>query len=124
MLILSVSPSPQGQKLNASFAQGETIGINFIATINGAPINLTGTIIKLTIGFPEPETFNNLNGGITITNPLAGNFILNLTSDETADFAPGIYPYDLWIETSTSPPIETQYITGNISVIESVTAVP
>ena len=124
MLILSVSPSPQGQKLNASFAQGDNVSWAFTGSINGAPINLTGSTIKMTIGFPSPVVLSTGNGGIAITNALQGQFTVNMSSSATAAFIAGQYAYDLWIEPQTSPPIENQYIAGTISVIASITSVP
>ena len=124
MLILSVSPSPQGQKLNASFAQGDNVSWAFTGSINGAPINLTGSTIKMTIGFPSPVVLSTGNGGIAITNALQGQFTVNISSTNTAGYTPGSYSYDLWIEPQTSPPVETQYITGTISVSQSITSVP
>ena len=124
MLILSVSPSSTGQKLNASFVQGDVVAWSFTGSINGAPINLTGATIKMTIGMSSPIVLSTGNGGIIITNALLGQFQVNITSTQSAAYTVGQYNYDLWIESQVSPPIETQYISGIVSVIQSITAVP
>ena len=124
MLQLSVSGNSRGQQLNASFAQGDVVAWAFTGAINGTPINLTDALIKMTIDMGYSYPLNTINGGITITNALAGQFSVNISSDDTAGFLAGIYPYDLWIEPQVSPPVETQYITGMISVYQSITDVP
>ena len=124
MLALSVLNAANGQILNARFATGDVINWNFTGQINGVPIDLSGSEIKMTIGFPVPLLLTTGNGYISIVNAAYGQFSVNITSTETAAFAPGTYPYDLWIEPSSSPPVETQYITGYITVAASVTEVP
>ena len=124
MLQLSVGGNALGQTLNASFTQGDVVAWAFTGTINGTAINLAGSTIKATIDSRTPLVLSTATSGITITNAGAGQFSINLTSTQTASLAPGNYPYDLWIEPQTSPPIETQYITGIITVLPSVTAVP
>lgn len=124
MLEFLTTGTPQSQQLNVSFTQGDVVPWSMMGQINGSPMNLTGATIKMTIGFSTPLVLSTGNGGIEIVNAAAGQFQINLSSDETAAFVPGIYPYDMWIESQSSPPVENQYVTGNISVIQSITVVP
>ena len=124
MLEFSVTGTTQGQQLNVSFAQGDVVAWAMIAQINGYPMNLLGAVIKATIGLPSPLVLSTGNGAIEIVNAAAGQFQINMSSDETSAFVPGTYPYDIWIETQSSPPIENQYVTGTISINQSITAVP
>ena len=124
MLNLFVTGNHKGQQLNASFTQGDVVAWAFTGSINGAPLNLTGAIVKMTIAFPAPLELSTINGGITITGATEGQFTVNMSSSETADFTAGQYPYDLWVQPQLSPPVETQYITGTIFVNESITEVP
>lgn len=113
-----------GAQLNASLTRGDVVAWAMQVQVNGAPLNLTGANIRLTIGFPDPVEFSVLNNGITITNATQGDFTINMSTTRTAAFAPGEYPYDMWIEPQVSPPIESQYFTGIFTVNQSVTAVP
>jgi len=124
MLNLSVTGTAHGQQLNAQFTQGDVVAWAFTGTNNGTAINLTGSTIKITIGFPQPLFLSTATSGITITNAADGQFSVNLDSTTTAGFTPGAYNYDLWIESQVYPPIETQYITGTIFVNQSITEVP
>ena len=125
MLNSYVTLNAQGQQqLNASFVQGDTFALAFSGSTGGTPINLTGAVIKMTIQAENDIFLSTLNGGISITNAANGQFTVNMPSAQTALILPGVYLYDLWIESSVSPPIENQYIAGVLSVLESVTAVP
>ena len=124
MLQISVGGTNQNPALNMNFTQGDVVAAAFTGTINGTAINLAGSIIKMTIGLTPPLELSTTGGGITITNAGAGQFSVNQTSIQTAALPPGTYAYDLWIESQASPPIETQYITGLITVAPSITVVP
>jgi hypothetical protein len=124
MLNLSVIGTAQGQQLNASFTQGDVVPMALMIDINGVPLDLTNAVIKMTIGFPSPVVLSTTNGAIIVANPTSGQFTVNISSTDTASYIPGSYLYDLWIEPQTSPPVETQYITGTVSVMASITAVP
>ena len=124
MLNLTVVQTAQGQQLNASFAQGDDVEWAFAGTVNGTPLNLTGASIRMTIGLPTPLVISTANGGIDITDPSQGQFQVSISSDTTAPLAPGTYPYDLWIESQQSPPVENQYVTGAVTINQSITVVP
>lgn len=112
------------EELNASFTQGDIIAWTFRAAIDDTPINLTGANVKMTIGFQTPLPLSTQNGYIKILDAAQGRFVLNIPSDETVEFIPGTYPYDVWIEYQQSPPVETQYVTGNVTVNQSVSGFP
>lgn len=125
MLQLTLVSDTQGQQhLNASFTQGDVVGWSFLLAIDGVPINLTGMNIKMTVAMPTPLVLSTENGGIIMTNAAAGQFIANIESSETAAFSPGTYNYDVWVEQNIAPPVETQYITGAITVNPSISAFP
>ena len=124
MLEFSVIGTPQAQQLNVSFAQGDVVAWALAGQIQGSPINLTGYVIKLTIGFQTPLVLSTSNGGIEVINAAAGQFQINMSSAQTAAFVPGIYPYDIWFEYQSSPPVENQLWTGTVSVLQSETIVP
>ena len=126
MLNVFVTQNQYGkQQLNASFTTGDVVAMAFTGTNSDAtPLNLSGAIIKMTIGFDTPLELTTFNGGIIVTDAANGKFTVNMSSNMTALFIPGAYPYDLWIQPQLSPPVETQYITGDIYVNQSVTVVP
>lgn len=124
MFSLFTSGDANGQHLNARFTQGDVVGWAFNAVNNGIPIDLLGASIRMTIAFKEPLVLSTDNGSITITDPFNGQFIVNIPSSQTAEFVPGYYPYDVWIEPQASPPVETQYVNGTIYVTQSISGVP
>lgn len=125
MLTLSASLNAQNQQqINALFAQGDVINWAFQLKIATVPLNLTDYRIKMTIDFETPLQLSTDNGSVVITNATNGQFQINISSSDTAIFEPGTYDYDLWLEPTLSPPTETQYLTGSVTVNKSVSAFP
>jgi hypothetical protein len=124
MLQVSVTGSAGAQQLNAAFVQGDDVSLALTMAINSTPVNLTGCSIKMTIATPTPLLLSTGNGGITVTDAPAGQFSINISSTTTAGMSIGTYPYDVWIEYQTSPPVENQYITGAITITKPITVVP
>lgn len=114
-----------GQQLNMNLTQGDDASPLITVTNNSVPINLTGYVVKMTIDFgTESLVLSTTNSGITLTDAAAGEFTINMTSTVTAAWDAGEYPYDIWLESQTSPPVENQYATGTITVNASITSVP
>lgn len=125
MLVLAPSVDRFGQQqINASFTQGDVVAWTFRLAIGNIPINLNGAVIRMTIGMRTPVVLTTDNGGISILDAVGGQFIVKISSAITGAFIPGTYNYDLWLEQNIAPPVETQYITGNVTVNQSTSASP
>lgn len=125
MLILTPSITPQGQQqINATFTQGDAIAWSFLLAIANVPINLLGASVKMTIGMRTPVVLSTENNSIAATNLIGGEFLVNIPSDQTAQFIPGTYPYDLWVKQNIAFSAETQYIAGTVTINSSVSVFP
>lgn len=92
---------------------------DFVVTINGAPLNLTGATIKMdyaTRNESPVKHFTTADGSILITNPTSGIFEI---VKYTCNIDPGIYYYDLEITLPSGD--KKTYIRGTIKVLSEIT---
>lgn len=124
MLQRWVEQDNSGQKLNLAIANGDNVALSLqVDTAPNVPLDLTGALVIMTIGFPGAAvTFSTENGGITINSPSTnGNLTVNMTSTQTAAFPVEAAPYDFWIYPAPMVPSGTQYFRGKFIVHQSIT---
>lgn len=121
MLAISISLNAQGQQqINATLTQGDFVGWSFLLKIDDTPINLTGAYVKMIIGMPTPLVLSTENSGITMINPVGGEFLVNISSDQTEQFDLGTYQYEVWVKQNIASSNETQYISGVVTINPSI----
>lgn len=125
MFSAKIVQTANGPQLNMRLTAGDEAKPVLTVSIDSEPLDLTGYTVKMTIAIASGNiVLNTNNSGITINNPQAGQFTINMLTPDTADWDPGVWPYDIWLESQTSPPIENQYVVGQFTVNPSITSVP
>lgn len=96
---------------------GDTKKINVTATENGSPMDLTGATIKWGIVKNSVKVVSkDLTNGISITNPLGGNFTITLNPADTSTIN-GNYYHEAEVTDSVGN-IST-IMTGVIKILKS-----
>ena len=115
MLDLSLPDTPP--QLAIKMTQGDTVALVFSIAIDSVPFNLTNADVFMVFAFRTPIKYSSPLLGITISDPINGTFVLNISSAQTALFDPGVYDFALWISQPNTPPLVTKYLSGVLTVL-------
>lgn len=85
-------------------------------------VDITGWNVRMTIKTPTPTILNIGNGGIVMSNPTQGVFVINIPSYQTANLAPGTWDWDLWLTDTLGNDIPL--LVGSFDVTSSITQMP
>jgi hypothetical protein len=107
---------------NLSIAAGETVAGALAIASGGNPVDLAGYVLKMQVDFPTPLALNIANGGITITDAATGTAQINIADTTSTAFAPGSYPYDLWMISGGGA--ATRLLHGSFTVYQAVAVIP
>jgi hypothetical protein len=118
MLVNTQGNANTGFLTTLSLPQGETVA----QSVTVQNTNLTGYTLKMRINFSTPLDLTTNNGGITLPDAANGLAQINITDSATADFAPGSYPYDLWMISPSG--IATRLLNGSFIVQPQITPIP
>ena len=91
--------------------QGDIIALAFTIALDGVPFNLTGASVYMNFAFDTPIKY-----ACSVVDAVNGVFFLNIASDVTDLFEPGVYDFDLWVQQPGLPPLATQYLVGVLTV--------
>jgi hypothetical protein len=94
-------------------------GAEFTITVNDAPLNLVGALIKMQIRYTYDTAIVaefNLGSGLTLTDPENGQFIFDA---QIITIPPGSYQYDILITLANG--VQKTYPTGTFIVRSVIT---
>ena len=92
-------------------------------TIITFPYDITEIEFSGTIAFPTPILLS-LGDGIEVIDAEGGKISMQLTSEQTQDILAGQYAFDLWtINNDTSPPINSDPLTGFFTINTALTRI-
>lgn len=116
-----------GQTVVLSAVVGESWDfVDTIADANGNPLDISsGYVLKMRVGFSTPldlstEADDPTTLGIELTGT-TGQYQINVDKTTASAFVAGIYPFDLWYETSTQQKI---IYSGKVNITQNTTPVP
>lgn len=91
--------------------QGDIVALAFTIAIDGIPFNLSGASVWMNFAFNILAKYS-----CSVVDAANGTFFLNIGSDVTALFRPGVYDFNLWVQQPGVPPLATQYLVGVLTV--------